>query len=160
MINQRKREPSLKSNYFAHKLAEVQTKIGKDTKVWQFCVILENAAIGSNVSIFSHCFIENNVIIGNNVTIKKEVYFFDGITLEDNVFIGPSVTFTNEKYPRSKIRPNALAQTFIKKGASIGGGSVIIPGITIGEEAMIGAGAIITKVVPPKTIIHGDATVR
>jgi acetyltransferase-like isoleucine patch superfamily enzyme len=143
---------------FVHNLADVQTtSIGKNTKIWQFCVVLEGAKIGSNVNVCSHCFIENNVTIGNNVTVKNGVYLFDGITLEDDVFIGPNVTFTNDKYPRSKIFSTALLKTLIKNGASVGGGAVILPGITIGEHAMIGAGAIVTKDVPPNAVVYGNA---
>lgn len=149
-------------DYFIHDLADVKTKkIGKNTKVWQFCVVLEGATIGENVNICSHCFIENSVKIGNNVTIKNGIYIFDGITLEDNVFIGPNVTFTNDKKPRSKFYPPNFSKTLIKKGASIGGGSVILPGIIIGENAMIGAGSVVTKNVPPNTVVYGNpATVK
>lgn len=129
-----------------HPLSDVKSQnIGKDSKIWQFCVVLPNAIIGENCNICSHCFIENDVIIGNNVTIKNGVQLWDGIRIEDNVFIGPNVSFTNDKYPRSKRYPNKFLQTVIKKGASIGAGAVILPGITIGEYALIGAGAIVTK---------------
>lgn len=149
---------SVSTEYFIHKLADVQTTaIGKDTKIWQFCVVLKGAKIGSNVNICSHCFIENDVTIGNNVTVKNGIYIFDGITLEDNVFIGPNVTFTNDKNPRSKLYPTSFPQTLIKKGASVGGGAVILPGVTIGENAMIGAGAIVTKNVPSNAVVYGNA---
>lgn len=156
MTSARKKKDKVQ-NYFVHNLAEVQTnEIGKDTKIWQFSIILKGAKIGSNVNICSHCFIENEVTIGDNVTIKNGVYLFDGITLEDNVLIGPNVTFTNDKYPRSKKYLVCFPKTIIKKGASIGGGAVILPGITVGENAMIGAGAIVTQNVQPNTIIYGD----
>jgi UDP-2-acetamido-3-amino-2,3-dideoxy-glucuronate N-acetyltransferase len=146
------------SGYFVHQLADVQTTaIGKDTKIWQFCVVLKGARIGSNVNICSHCFIENDVAIGNNVTIKNGISLFDGITLEDNVFVGPNAIFTNDKKPRSKVHPAEYSRTLVKKGASIGGGVVILPGLTIGENAMIGAGAIVTKDVPPNAVIYGNA---
>lgn len=146
------------TNYFIHGLADVQsTAIGRDTKIWQFCVVLKGAQIGANVNICSHCFIENDVVIGNNVTIKNGIYIYDGITLEDDVFVGPNVTFTNDKNPRSKVYPDALSKTVIKKGASIGGGATILPGLTIGEGAMIGAGAIVTKDVPPHAVVYGNA---
>ena len=145
-------------DYFVHSLADVQTTvIGKDTKIWQFCVILKGAKIGSNVNVCSHCFIENEVTIGNNVTIKNGVYIFDYITIEDNVCIGPNVTFTNDKNPRAKVFSAVFPKTLIKKGASVGGGAVILPGITIGENAMIGAGAIVTKDVPPNAVVYGTA---
>lgn len=135
-----------------HSLADVQSKnIGKNTNIWQFCVVLPNAVIGENCNICSHCFIENDVKIGNNVTIKCGVQVWDGITIEDNVFIGPNVTFTNDKYPKSKHYPQKFLVALIKKGASIGANATILPGITIGENAMIGAGAVVSKDVPPHT---------
>ena len=118
------------SIYFIHNSSDVQTlAIGKDTKIWQFCIVLKGAKIGSNVNICSHCFIENEVTIGNNVTVKNGIHIFDGITLEDNVFIGPNVTFVNDKNPRSKMYPTSFSMIIIKKKASVGGGSVILPGI-------------------------------
>lgn len=132
-----------------HELSDIQSKsIGKSTNIWQFCVILPNAIIGENCNICANVLIENDVKIGNNVTIKSGVQLWDGIEIEDNVFIGPNVTFTNDKYPRSKEYPEEFQKTIIKKGASIGAGSVILGGITIGEKSMIGAGSVVTKNVP------------
>ena len=145
-------------DYFIHHLSDVQsTAIGSGSTVWQFCVVLKGAKIGANVNICSHCFIENEVVIGDNVTVKNGVSLFDGITLEDNVLVGPNVTFTNDKRPRSKVYPSQFPKTLIKTGASIGGGAVILPGVTIGEHAMIGAGAIVTKDVPDYAVVYGDA---
>jgi acetyltransferase-like isoleucine patch superfamily enzyme len=140
-----------------HPTAEVQSNnIGKDTNIWQHVIVLANAKIGNNCNINAHCFIENDVIIGNNVTIKCGVYLWDGITVEDDVFIGPNVTFTNDKYPRSKKYPSAFQKTIIKKGASIGAGSVILGGITIGKNAMIGAGSVVTKSIPSNELWFGN----
>ena len=140
-----------------HPTAMVQTeKIGVDTQVWQYSVILPGAAIGSNCNINCHCFIENDVVIGDNVTVKSGVYIWDGIRIEDDVFIGPNVTFTNDLKPRSKRRPDAFQKTLIKKGASIGAGAVLIGGITIGEYAMVGAGAVVTQDVPAHTLWYGN----
>jgi UDP-2-acetamido-3-amino-2,3-dideoxy-glucuronate N-acetyltransferase len=153
---QEEKQPA-KPNYFVHPLADVHASvIGRDTTIWQFCVILKGAKIGANVNICSHCFIENDVVIGDNVTVKNGIYIYDGITLEDNVFVGPNVTFTNDKTPRSKTYPAAFPKTIIRKGASIGGGAVILPGITIGENAMIGAGAVVTKDVPSGAVVYGN----
>lgn len=139
-----------------HPLSDVQSKnIGKDTNIWQFCVILPDAQIGNNCNICSHCFIEKNVKIGNNVTIKNGVQIWDGITIEDDVFIGPNTTFCNDKYPKSKNKNFKLEKTIIKKGASIGANATILPGLIIGENAIIGAGAIITKNVEPNKIVKG-----
>lgn len=140
-----------------HPLSDVQsTQIGDDTRIWQFCVVLPNANIGNNTNICSQCFIENDVIIGNNVTIKNGVYLWDGIIIEDNVFIGPNVTFTNDKYPRSKQYPEEFQKTTIKNGASIGAGAVILGGVTINENAMIGAGSVVTKNIPPNELWLGN----
>lgn len=141
-----------------HNLADVQSeKIGKDTNIWQFCVVLPGAQIGENCNICSHCFIENDVKIGNNVTIKNGVYIWDGITIEDNVFIGAGTTFTNDKYPRSKHHDVEFKKTIIKKGASIGANSTILPGVVIGKNAMIGAGSVVTNDIPENAVVYGSS---
>ena len=140
-----------------HPTAEVQTKnIGEKTVVWQYSVILNKAIIGSNCNINAFCFIENDVIIGDNVTIKSGVYLWDGLLIEDNVFVGPNVTFTNDKYPKSKQYPSKFDKTIIRRGASIGAGSVVIGGIVIGENAMIGAGSVVTKDIPAGELWIGN----
>ena len=129
-----------------HPSSDVQSNnIGSGSYIWQFCVVLKGAVIGENCNINAHVFIENDVIIGNNVTIKSGVQIWDGVTLEDNVFIGPNVTFTNDLIPRSKQYPEHYVKTIIKKGVSIGANATIIAGNEIGEFALIGAGAVITK---------------
>jgi UDP-2-acetamido-3-amino-2,3-dideoxy-glucuronate N-acetyltransferase len=140
-----------------HKSADVQSKsIGKDTNIWQFVVVLPQAVIGDNCNICSHCFIENDVIIADNVTIKSGVQLWDGIIIESKVFIGPNVTFSNDKYPRSKRYPDEFSKTTIKEGASIGAGATILPSITIGTKAMVGAGAVVTRNVPDNAIVVGN----
>lgn len=131
-----------------HPSADCQASIPESTRVWQFCVILPKAKIGDNCNICSHCFIENDVVIGNDVTIKCGVQLWDGLRVEDSVFIGPNVTFTNDKFPRSKQYPEKFEPTVIRKGASIGAGAVVCCGVEIGEKAMIGAGSVVTKDVP------------
>ncbi|MFT3754066.1 MAG: acyltransferase [Paludibacter sp.] len=139
-----------------HPLSDVQAiNISESTRVWQYVVILRDAVIGENCNICSHSFIENDVKIGNNVTVKCGVYLWDGITIEDSVQIGPNVTFTNDKYPRAK-QPFELQRTLIKKGASIGAASVILGGVTIGENALIGAGSVVTKDVPANELWVGN----
>ncbi len=147
----------MNDKFFIHPLADVHTKnIGRDSKIWQFSVVLPNAIIGDNCNICSHVFIENDVVIGNNVTIKNGVQLWDGLRVADNVFIGPNVTFTNDKLPRSKQYPKKFPQINIDKNASIGGGATIIPNIRIGEYAMVGAGAVVTKDVPPYAVVVGS----
>lgn len=139
-----------------HELSDCKAIIPESTNVWQFCVVLPKAQIGENCNICSHCLIENDVKIGNNVTVKSGVQLWDGITLEDNVFVGANVTFTNDKYPRSKSADWQCLTTIVKKGASIGAGSTILCGITIGENAMIGAGSVVTKDVPAGELWVGN----
>lgn len=142
---------------FLHPLADVQSKhIGNNTKFWQFVVVLPGAQIGADCNICSHCLIENDVIVGHRVTVKSGVQLWDGIRIEDDVFIGPNVTFTNDHYPRSKQYPEAFSTTFIRNGASIGGGAVLLPGITIGQQAMVGAGAVVTVSVPDRAVVLGN----
>ena len=140
-----------------HPLSDCKNpNIPATTNIWQFCVVFSNCTIGENCNICSHCLIENDVKIGNNVTIKCGVQIWDGIEIEDDVFIGANVTFTNDKYPKSK-NPNwTLLKTIICKGASIGAGSTILPGITIGKNVVIGAGSVVTKDVPDNELWLGN----
>ena len=143
--------------YLVHPLSDVKSvKIGNNTRIWQFCVVLEGARIGDSCNICMNVFIENDVEIGNNVTIKSGVQLWNGLRIEDDVFIGPNVTFTNDAVPRSMKYPDSFLITVIKRGASLGANSVIVAGHTIGEYALIGAGSVITKNVPPHTIWYGN----
>ena len=143
-----------------HPLSDVRCRsIGKDTRVWQYAVILEGARIGANCNICSHVFIENRCIIGNNVTIKNNVMIFDGVTIGDDAFIGPSVTFTNDMLPRSErsgTRTREAVPTKIGAGASIGANATILCGVTVGDHAMIGAGSVVTKDVPDHALAFGN----
>ena len=142
---------------FIHTWSDVQSQnIGDDTKVWQFCVILEGAIIGSNCNINAQVLIENDVVIGNNVTIKPGVQVWDGTRIEDNVFIGPNATLTNDVMPRSKQYPEAFSKITIREGASIGANATLLPGVTIGSHAMVGAGAVVTKDVPDNAVVTGN----
>lgn len=140
-----------------HQLSDVQTKsIGEKTRIWQFSVVLPGAVLGKNCNICAHTLIENDVIIGDNVTVKSGVYLWDGTRVEDNVFIGPCVAFTNDKYPRSKHFPEEFSKILIKKGASIGANATILPGLSIGEHCMVGAGSVVTKDVPAYAVVVGN----
>lgn len=139
-----------------HPLSDVQsTDIGAGTRIWQFCVVFAGAKIGTNCNICALVLIENDVEIGDNVTIKSGVQLWDGVRIEDNVMIGPNATFTNDLLPRSK-EPFQLLQTIVKAGATIGANATILPGITIGEKAMVGAGAVVTKDVPAGAVVIGN----
>jgi UDP-2-acetamido-3-amino-2,3-dideoxy-glucuronate N-acetyltransferase len=142
---------------FVHPSADVQSKqIGEGTRIWQFVVILPGAVIGRDVNVCSHCFIENQVVVGDRVTVKCGVQLWDGVTLEDDVFVGPNVTFTNDLQPRSRNAAAKLLPTLVKKGASIGANATILPGLTIGEGAMVGAGSVVTKDVPAGVTVAGN----
>ena len=132
------------------------TSVGDDTTIWAFSHVLPGATIGSNVNLNDHVFVENDVVIGDRVTVKSGVQLWDGIVLEDDVFVGPNVTFTNDAFPRSKQYPVRFLRTTVERGASIGGGAVILPGVRIGQQAMIGAGAVVTRDVPPFAIVVGN----
>lgn len=139
-----------------HPLSDIQSEfIGANTNIWQFCVVLPGARIGNECNICSHCFIENDVVIGDRVTIKCGVQLWDGLRIEDDVFVGPNVTFTNDPFPRSKQYPDKISQTIVKKGASIGANATILPGIVIGENSMVAAGAVVTQNVPENSIVKG-----
>ena len=140
-----------------HPLADVKSlNIGTGTRVWQYSVIFEKAQIGNNCNICAHTLVENDVIIGNNVTVKSGVFIWDGLRIEDDVFIGPNATFTNDIMPRSKVYPDIFEKITVKKGASIGANATILPGIVIGQYAMVGAGAVVTKDVPDRAVVVGN----
>ena len=140
-----------------HPLSDVQSQtIGEGTRVWQYVVILPGAKIGGDCNICNNVFIENNVVVGDRVTIKSGVQLWDGITIEDDVFIGPNVTFTNDKFPRSKQYLELFEKSLIRRGASIGANATILPGVTVGINAMVGAGSVVTQDVPPRAIVVGN----
>lgn len=140
-----------------HTSAIIETQnIGKNTRVFAFSHILPGAKIGEDCNLCDHIFIENDVAIGNRVTIKSGVQLWDGIIVEDDVFIGPNATFTNDPFPRSKQHPESFARTTIRQGASIGANATILPGLTIGQYAMVGAGTVVTKDIPPFAIVIGN----
>lgn len=143
--------------YFRHPQAIVETeRIGDGTRVWAFAHVLPGAAIGRDCNICDHVFIENDVVVGDRVTVKCGVQLWDGITLEDDVFVGPNATFTNDPFPRSRQYPERFARTVVRAGASIGANATLLPGIEIGQGAMVGAGAVVTRDVPPGVIVTGN----
>lgn len=139
-----------------HPFSDCQAKIPESTRVWQFCVVLPGAKIGENCNICSHCLIEDGAVIGNDVTIKSGVQVWDGITLEDGVFVGSNVVFTNDRNPKSGNKEWTLEPTVVKKGASIGAGSAILCGLTIGEGAVIGMGSVVIDDVPSGEVWAGN----
>jgi acetyltransferase-like isoleucine patch superfamily enzyme/dTDP-4-dehydrorhamnose 3,5-epimerase-like enzyme len=132
------------------------TAIGARSRVWAFAHVLEGAVIGTDANICDHVFIEGDVVIGDRVTVKCGVQLWDGLRVEDDVFIGPNATFTNDPRPRSKQHLPAYPATTLRRGCSIGANATILPGLSIGREAMVGAGAVVTRDVPPLAIVVGN----
>lgn len=145
------------NDVFVHDLADVASSdIGANTRIWQFVAVLHGAKIGADCNICTHVLIEGDVVVGDRVTVKSGVQLWDGTRIEDDVFIGPNVTFTNDKFPRSKQYPTAFPRTVVRKGASVGANATILPNLTIGIQAMVGAGAVVTRDVPPRAIVVGN----
>lgn len=152
---------------YIHPTAIVDShKIGPGTRLWAYVHVLEGAEIGGNCNIADRVFVEGGASIGDNVTIKNNVCVWDGITIEDDVFVGPNVTFTNDRYPRSPRMPevrsryaerdNWLATTLLKRGCSIGANATILPGVEIGEYAVVAAGSVVTRSVAPYALVVGS----
>ncbi len=150
-----------------HPTAVVENdEIGANTRIWAYVHIMPGAQIGKNCNIGDHCFIESGVRVGDDTTIKNGNMIWEGVTLQEGVFIGPHVFFTNDLYPRSprlaqarkryQSKPNWHVSTLVKRGASLGAGAIILAGLAIGEYAMIGAGAVVTKDIPPYALVKGN----
>ncbi|MFN2632397.1 MAG: acyltransferase [Thermoanaerobaculia bacterium] len=131
-------------------------RIGDGTRIWAFVNILEGAAIGRDCNICDRCFIENDVTVGDRVTVKCGVSLWNGVRLENDVFVGPDVTFSNDPRPRSGVHLSPFPQTLVRTGASLGSGAVLLPGITIGRWAMVGAGAVVTRDVGDFVLVYGN----
>ena len=145
--------------YFVHPTAVIDkdAMIGVGTRIWHFSHIMGGSKIGDNCILGQNVFVGRNVIIGNRVKIQNNVSVYEGVIIEDDVFCGPSMVFTNVVNPRSFIeRKSEFKVTRVKKGASIGANATIVCGVTIGEYAFIGAGAVVTKDVPPYTLVYGN----
>jgi len=143
--------------FFQHSRAIVETDcVGEGTRIWAFAHVLAGAQIGRECNLCDHIFIEGDVVIGDRVTIKCGVQLWDGVRIEDDVFIGPNATFTNDPFPRSRHRPAQFLPTLVKKGASIGANATVLPGVTVEENVMVGAGAVVTHNVPRNAVVVGN----
>ena len=146
-------------NYFAHETTVIDEgcQIGDGTKIWHFSHIMPDCVIGKNCNIGQNVVISPQVVLGNNVKIQNNVSVYTGVTCEDDVFLGPSMVFTNVTNPRSAVnRKEQYEKTHVGKGATIGANTTIICGNDIGTFAFIGAGAVVTKAVPPYALVVGN----
>lgn len=145
--------------YFVHNTAIIDdsAQIGKGSKIWHFSHIMQNTVLGKNCNIGQNVVVSPKVILGENVKVQNNVSIYSGVICENDVFLGPSMVFTNILNPRSAIvRRNNFTETLVKKGASIGANATIVCGNTIGKYALIGAGAVVTKDVPPYALLVGN----
>ena len=144
--------------YFAHESSFIDSDviIGEKTKIWHFSHILANSIIGPNCSFGQNCVVGPNVRVGNGVKVQNNVSIYEGVEIEDDVFLGPSMVFTNVINPRAFIiRKEEFKKTLLKKGCSIGANATIVCGVTIGEYALIGSGAVINRDVKPYALMVG-----
>ncbi len=143
--------------HFVHPCGICETSlVGEGTRIWAFAHVLPGAQLGRDCNICDGVFIENDVVVGDRVTIKNGVQLWDGIRVEDDVFIGPNATFTNDRFPRSKAWQATVPETRVAKGASIGANATIIPGVLVGQHAMVAAGSVVTSNVPPFAMVMGN----
>lgn len=145
--------------YFAHETAVIDegSQIGEGTKIWHFSHVMPNCIIGKNCNIGQNVVVSPEVVLGENVKVQNNVSIYTGVTCEDDVFLGPSMVFTNVTNPRSAInRRDQYTKTHVGKGATIGANATVVCGNDIGEYAFIGAGAVITKIVPPYALVVGN----
>ena len=148
-----------KQSYQSHETAVIDQncKIGEGTKIWHFSHIMSGATIGAKCNIGQNVVVSPKVILGDNVKIQNNVSIYTGVICEDDVFLGPSCVFTNVNNPRSEVnRRGEYEKTWVKKGATIGANATIVCGITLGEYAFIGAGAVVTKDVSPYALVVGN----
>jgi len=146
------------SDYFVHESSYVDegARIGTGTKIWHFCHVMPGAVIGERCNLGQNVVVMPGTKIGNNVKIQNNVSIYEGVVLEDDVFCGPSCVFTNVLTPRSHVsRKHEYLQTLVKRGGSIGANATIVCGVTLGEYAFIGAGAVVTSDVPPHALMVG-----
>lgn len=153
----------MKDNYFIHPTAVIDggAAIGSGTKIWHFCHLMKGSRVGANCVLGQNVFVGENAKIGNRVKIQNNVSLYDSVIIEDDVFCGPSCVFTNVRHPRAFVeRKNEFQTTRIKKGASLGANATILCGISVGEYALVGAGAVVTKDVKAYALMTGNPAVQ
>ena len=162
--------PMENSDVHVHPTALVESeRVGRGTRVWAFAHVLKGAVVGEECNVGDHAYIEGGAVVGDRVTIKNGNALWEGVTLEDGVFVGPAVTFTNDRFPRSPRLPEAAhrygpekawyAPTLVRYGATLGAGSILVAGVTVGRFATVGAGAVVTRDVPDHALVAGNPAV-
>lgn len=149
----------LDSSIYIHPQALCESEdVGPRTRIWAFAHVMRGAKIGSDCNVCDHAFIETGAIIGDRVTLKNAVLVWDGVTIDDEVFIGPNVVFTNDLNPRVAFKnsPDQFLSTLVERGASIGANATIVCGVTIGEQAFVGAGTVVVENVPSYSLVVGN----
>lgn len=145
------------SDVFVHAQGLCESsEVGGGTRIWAFAHVLEGARIGSDCNICDGVFVEGGAVVGDRVTVKCGVQLWDGVVLEDDVFVGPNATFTNDPMPRSRQWLDEYPRTIVREGASIGANATLLPGLEVGTGAMVGAGAVVTRSVPPNAVVTGN----
>lgn len=137
-------------------LVDAGAVVGPRTRVWAFAHLAAGARVGADCNVCDHTFVEGGVTVGDRVTLKCGVYLWSGVSVEDDVFIGPAVVFTNDLRPRSKQYPPEFLPTRLRQGCSLGAGAILLPGLTIGRWAMVGAGSVVTQDVPDHALVLGN----
>ena len=154
---------SVAADVFVHPDGRCESdKVGAGTRIWAFAHVLPDAVIGAGCNICDHTYVEAGALLGNNVTLKNGVQVWYGVTLEDDVFVGPNATFTNDLRPRASIKKEGseLVPTVVRRGATVGANATLVCGITVGEEAFIAAGAVVTRDVPARAFVAGSPAVH
>ncbi|GAB6037998.1 hypothetical protein JCM15519_25570 [Fundidesulfovibrio butyratiphilus] len=147
---------SAEKEYFVHPQGLCESEnVGAGSRIWAFAHVLPGAVIGREANICDGVFVENKVVLGDRVTVKCHVALYDGLEVQDDVFIGPGVSFANDRYPRSR-RPVTHPRTVLERGCSLGAGAIILPGVRVGRYALVAAGAVVTRDVPPFTLVKGN----
>jgi acetyltransferase-like isoleucine patch superfamily enzyme len=147
------------ADFFVHERGLCESdEVGEGTRIWAFAHVMKGAKIGARCNVCDHAFIETGAVVGDRVTIKNAVLLWDGVRIEDDVFIGPNAVFTNVERPRAglKKKREEFGETVVRRGATIGANATIVCGITVGEYAFVGAGAVVTKDVPAHAMVVGS----
>lgn len=146
------------TNVYVHPTAIVDkgVKLGSGTKVWHFVHLMENAKLGKDCIVADYVHVGRNVTVGDNVKLENRATVYEGVTIQEDVFVGPNVTFTNDLYPRSFNKDWKISQTLIKKGSSLGAGTIIVCGVTIGKFVLVGSGSVVTTDIPDYALVYGN----